>query len=513
MDDSLQSLNHDAFWHIAKHLTDARDVLHLALTSKGMWANLSNELYQVEVINMEKEEKEIGAHYYTTPAIHIAIREGRVRVVDSLIKAAMKHWPGYLDVKGNPGLTPVHFAASKGNTAIVQKLHNAGCDINADVLLATGKCQIFNHRHNLRDLSGLGDHRLGHTPYGEEKVDSLSLAIMFKQPNTVQYLLDKMDLRRPHSPSRDRISPLHAAALVGDVNLVEHFLSLGFPQETFRQISGATFQETALHYAAAGRYDNTQVLRMLLDRGANLRSVAMGSQTALEAAFTNAQWPVNFEFLLHHSIQNNNIHAVDWQRTLKRAVRCNGLLPVIKTIIEETDIISERMQKRVLLDLIKGSPIPSNDSFMFLIGMLFPPGQNHQGYLLPWEGCNINAPYYPTWIAETILQAILAAPKFELRCFQAVLQYRDCDLEASDVKGRTAMQYAVYHHHYDAGLMLLERGSEWKLLTINEKLAMSNWLRKQRNPENRPRYWAARLKKDVEDSRRKLRKEGVERRL
>ncbi|KAK8034729.1 hypothetical protein PG993_009724 [Apiospora rasikravindrae] len=384
-----------------------------------------------------------------------------------------------------------------------------GCVLNAEVELKTSCYDLFKDRPNLPSLSQLWSHQLAHAPIRVEKVDALSLAIIHNQPDTICYLLDEMDLQRLHLPNRAPINPLHIAALVGDTQTVEFLLDLNCPLETSREVDDdITVRETALHWAAAGHQDNTQVLKVLLARGASLNATAMNGKTALEVALLNSQGPANAQFLLNYSIKHEQLHAV---MTFRWAAKSDRMLPAIRTMVEDTNIVSHEQLKNVLLGLAKHCyPDQWGNSLLYLIEKVFSPCLQHSGYLLPWDECNADVPNHSLWVPETALQMIISSSHFDRTHFQHFLQSRDWYLEAPDVKGRTAFEYAIYHRKYDAAVMLLESRAECKFHTSHELLAMAEWLRKWRNTENKHRYWAARLEQTVKHMERKVREEATE---
>ncbi|KAK7967029.1 uncharacterized protein PG986_001306 [Apiospora aurea] len=275
---------------------------------------------------------------------------------------------------------------------------------------------------------------------------------------------------------------LHVAALVGDVKLVEALLDLGFLQKTSRLVVLTRRQETALHYDAAHPGDNTTVLELLLARGARLGAEALSGKAvlkfglnALEVAVWNQHSPANAKFLLRYAVQNNRLEATNWQEMIDRKLYWDHMSPAELAVVESMDLVSEEQMKSSLLRMVNKNPEDDLPTVMFL----------------PWDECDINEPYH-YWAPETILQAILSANKTQ-HYFKTLLQYRDWDLEASDVKGRTALTYAIYYRRYEAAHMLMERNAVWKFRSCTEKLAMAAWLRENPQAEGRCLSWAARL--------------------
>ncbi|KAK7935454.1 hypothetical protein PG985_000949 [Apiospora marii] len=474
-------------------MTSARDILNLGLVSSSVWKVVRTELYRVEVIQTREEENadvdasnvsapeatplqqqqalDARLHHSRMPAIHFSIREGHNSTTDALIQAAKNHWPEYLDAVWGSGMTPLHLAAATGNTEVVKALHMGGCVLNAEVYLPTGRAQILDGAPNLPELSRLYRYQLLHSPYWREQVDSLSLAIIHKRPATTEYLLEHMDLQRPSLPNDEPISPLFVAALVGDDKMVEILLSLNYPLEGSRLVDNVARQETALHYAAA-------------------------------------------HFLLDYSIQTNDLQVSDWDFTFDWALSHSHMRPPLQALVDNTEVSSEESMQSVLRHLISTYHYDEDikPRSMFLINNLFPVGSKHRGYTIPWDECNINAPYYPMEDPETVLQQAISTPAYTQKLLQDLLECRDWDLEATDVKGRTAFDYAIFHRVYDAALMLMERNAEWKFRTSAEKEAMARWLRKQPNTGGKPFHWAARLEQSVKDFRLKLREEAAARR-
>lgn len=369
MASSHQVLDNDVLWHAAKDLTSARDSLSIGLASSSIWNVIRTELYRAATTLEQQQALDTRLHHSRMPAIHFSIRNGYNSTTESLMQAAKTHWPGYLDVVWGPGLTPLHLAAATGNTEVVKDLHMEGCVLNAEVYLPTGRTQIFDKGPNLPELSRLYRYQLLHSPYWWEQVDSLNLAIIHKQPDIAQYLLNHMDLQRPSLPNDEPLSPLHVAALVGDAKMVETLLSLNYPLETTRLVDNATRQETALHYAAAHQGDNTTVLSLLLASGASLATTAMSSTTALETAFRNPTSPANARFLLDYSIQTDDLQISDWDSTIRWALDDSHMLPPLQALMNNPVVSSESMQS-ILRHLISQHRYDEDtkSKIMFLTG-------------------------------------------------------------------------------------------------------------------------------------------------
>ena len=174
-------------------------------------------------------------------ALHIAVSNGRVNVVEVLIDAGAD-----IEAKDVKGLTPLHYACDAGKLEIVQMLVEAGADVRvAD----------------------------------NEGETCLNRAANDGRTETVRYLasLREADVIRQGFQNR---TALHTAVSSGHVNVVEVLIDAGADIEA-KNVNGRTL----LHYACdAGKLE---IVQMLVEAGADVRVADNNGHTCLMLAGAN----------------------------------------------------------------------------------------------------------------------------------------------------------------------------------------------------------------------------------
>ncbi|KAK8034730.1 hypothetical protein PG993_009725 [Apiospora rasikravindrae] len=499
-----QALTDDVLWHVSSYLTSTRDILNLGLTKHAIWSLVQPDLYATEVIQTRNSRGPMQMRY---PAIHEAIQSNLKTTIERLISAAIRHWPEYLNTPNACGLRPVHLAASRGNVPLLERFRQQGCSFDAEVALDPFGADLFtNHsRINLPAFDTLCAWKLGNHPYRTEHIDALGLSIVHGHRNATEYLSNHIDESRLTSSNRTSVSPLQIAALLGDVGGVRKWLERGCPPVTTRYRQGLNRQtivgtESALHYAATRRSDNSQVLACLLAHGADLNTRAMSIYTALDVALRNTRGGFkNAEFLVDYSIKHNQIPAGHWGDTLADAAIDDRMLPAVRSLITQTQAVTQDQLMQVLLNLtrcMKGNP---QKIFDLIMDVVFGPSPTPHGSLIPWNQCREKGPYR-LWFPETVLQGLQMALWSDETHFERVLQWREWNINARDIKGRTAFVYAVHFRRYAAAFALLERGADWTDPGLEDLSGLARWLRARTNKGgDRSRYghWAGILERAV----------------
>ncbi|MBN2072161.1 MAG: ankyrin repeat domain-containing protein [Candidatus Krumholzibacteriota bacterium] len=190
--------------------------------------------------------------------IHAAIEAGDA----ARVKEILRNVPEAVNERADNTFRelPIHFAATVGNIEIARILLDAGADVDAgdsDNSTALGIAAMRKHHEMVRFLLEQGadvNHR-------DRKADTpLSFACYRGNDEMVQILIDSgadLYFRNPHGETM-----LHYACQRGLPALAAHIVANGTDLET-QSINGGT----PLAYAAGS--DNTEIVRMLLENGAN----------------------------------------------------------------------------------------------------------------------------------------------------------------------------------------------------------------------------------------------------
>jgi ankyrin repeat protein len=229
--------------------------------------------------------KQPSATLGETP-LHIAVRSGRGDVVSLLLDHGAEinaHEAGYQDVAG---MTPLHAAASRGDVELVKLLLDRGAAIDSEDSEGTTPLHLALVHHDVVELLVTrGAKVTGANRQGRSVVDccwqctpqtvqlladrgapiSIMQAIKFGQQDRARKLIDDVPAQiNVESPDHPGDTPLLAAAEAGDVELVRLLLDRG------ADINHVTKWGRSALVAAAERGHVTTV-RLLLTRGATIR--------------------------------------------------------------------------------------------------------------------------------------------------------------------------------------------------------------------------------------------------
>jgi ankyrin repeat protein len=259
-------------------------------------ATSRNHTDGVRVLLRGKVEVDAAGRDGTTP-LHLAAGAGNLEIVRLLVEAGAS-----LDPKNDDGRTPVELAVRADHLEVVRYLAKRNCSVR-DVLVAAaaGRVDLLDWLLRIDVIGRQATTRSGQTP--------LHLAAWTDQAQIVEALLAKeADLE---ARNEDWLTPLHVAALAGSAEAARQLIRCG---ARVNAVSGRgeeplhlaaqnghvkvaavlldakadwdarlpRMEQTPLHVAAAAGW--TEMVDLLLRRGANLESVDHFKQTALHVA-------------------------------------------------------------------------------------------------------------------------------------------------------------------------------------------------------------------------------------
>lgn len=204
--------------------------------------------------------------------LHLAAEEGYEELVRALLEKGAP-----IEVTTKRGWTPLHAAASNGHTGTVQLLLNKGANIDAKAVGGwTPLHSAVQHGHEsaVRELLERGAKM---TPTSDGWLP-LHTAAQFGQVAIAQLLL----ARGADVMMRDKESktPLHLAATYGHQDIITLLLDKG--ASISETVVGSN--STALHMASRNERENENVVRLLLERGADPKAVETDGSTPLHSA-------------------------------------------------------------------------------------------------------------------------------------------------------------------------------------------------------------------------------------
>lgn len=227
-----------------------------------------------------------------TTALHWAVRQNDAALVDALIKAGA-------DVKAATryGVTPIHLAATNGNAAIIRRLLDAGVDVNAAnpggetaLMTATRTGKLDAMTVLLDRGANVNAHDAGHAQ------TALMWAVIEKHADAAKLLLDRganINMSTIVTNTPGEYVPAKPAAASGT----------GIIRQ--RALPTPNGGMTALLFAV--RDGNAEMVRLLLDRGANIDQASGNHTTPLIIALLNGQTGIAAELVAHGA----DVNALD----------------------------------------------------------------------------------------------------------------------------------------------------------------------------------------------------------
>lgn len=241
--------------------------------------------------------------------LHAAVESGDISRVVKLLEVSTD-----INVKNEQGFTPLHVAAIRGNSEIVECLLERGADVHglADVESEDYWDDQFSD-YDLPRVIGTPLHeaaRYGHAQvvnlllsrgaainFGDSSCCSaLLVAIVVGHPDVVavlikhgadltlpagghDYCFDVDDAEGNNMPVN---APIQVAAYLGRLEIVKQLLKAGVPVNT-----EANNGWTALHAAICG--GKIEVAKLLIENGANINQVTVGDKTGLDIATSGSE--------------------------------------------------------------------------------------------------------------------------------------------------------------------------------------------------------------------------------
>ncbi len=231
-----------------------------------------------------------------------------------------------LEKVNNAGFSALSYAISARNVSLVRELLSK---FRGDSLTTT-ELTLAIARKCYECLSALLEWGAGrdvenvHTN-SERVVDPVVMAVETKDVEALKILASHGMLEREHNGNVGP-SALHLAAVRGDLNIVRILLGLGVPVNARRERDG----RTPLVAAVAAR-SRPELLRLLLENGADSNSVDSNRETALLVAARSGDLEATRMLLSHRA--NPDINDRFGQTPLILAVR-NGKAEIVGALLD-----------------------------------------------------------------------------------------------------------------------------------------------------------------------------------
>ena len=267
-----QKLPGDIFFIVATYLKRPRDIYHLLLCSREMYLCLRTQLLKTDV---GFDKTSIGKHTQRgcTSALVWSIERGVTENIIPLIKKAwMTRNKDYLNgmsyrSKRIKSISPLHAAVLKGDLKTVKLLVRSGCDLN---IMYIGPPALFL-------TCSHGAHYDCRRPNNQCK-SAVTMAIEGNHMRITSFLLRQRGIRLDHG-----VTALHAAVLAQQPRVVQRLLDMG--QNPNRYTANQHLQNfTALQLAVSVGDDNSEIIEMLCEAGANMEVIDQRHRTPLRWA-------------------------------------------------------------------------------------------------------------------------------------------------------------------------------------------------------------------------------------
>ncbi|HUK82088.1 MAG TPA: ankyrin repeat domain-containing protein [Verrucomicrobiae bacterium] len=233
-------------------------------------------------------------------------RDGRVDEVKALIHEGAK-----VDARDDSLATPLILATRTGQVEIVRTLLKAGADVNATNASGSAALMVAARRGDVPLVHVLLDAKANVRTKDELGITALHFAAREGKVEVMELLLAA---GADASVSDDHFlgTPLHHAAIGGNADTVRCLLRHGCPVN-LRDSRGAT----PLHSAAIGRNADTNVIKVLLEAGADINAAhaADGSTPLMWAA--DSEHPAVLEFLIQSHADLNKTDSVGWTALMR----------------------------------------------------------------------------------------------------------------------------------------------------------------------------------------------------
>ncbi|CAJ2512537.1 Uu.00g055520.m01.CDS01 [Anthostomella pinea] len=437
--DGDQKLSDDVLAYLGEFLLDRPShVYALARVNKRVWGALKRQLFVADVHFTKEREKTVEADINEgddaatvkrseydarlplpdpPTALHWSIANGETTSAELAIDAASTIWLGYLDVKDMWDQSPIYLVAETGMLQILEKLIAGGACIEAVTTRADG-----THPAHVTPLTKAG-----------------ASAVM---PLKCRFIVSERHPKPAEYEGWDVASPLCIAALRGSFAMVKLLLDAGEnPTEDYDPI----FHCTPLHLAA--QVNSVHIIELLVSHGAVVDQYDWSDLTAVYRATEHSNLG-SADRLLDYGANGTNC-SEDGISALDHTVQSDKMLSITEKMHAQCEDASSEEISNAFRKACY-SPIKSMRTIIFLLdhGVHLPSSTLHD--LVSFEY------YHPE-----VLKRVLATGR--------------ANLDARDIDGLTAFEFALIHRRSDAVNMLLEAGARTQDLPVIIQYGLMMW--------------------------------------
>ncbi|OAA59296.1 Ankyrin repeat-containing domain protein [Cordyceps fumosorosea ARSEF 2679] len=220
-------------------------------------------------------------------ALHVGSLAGRLDVVRSLLKQSVEpddgnslqsHATSEVDARAKNDWTPIHFAAAAGFADIVQVLIDFGADISATDDLGNTPSHFAAVRGQADVIRILGKHGSRFSVHNNDGYSPLDFASRQGHVNVVEAILEQeLSAADIDQVSGDNITSMHAACIMGHVEIVKLLLQAGADPENQHDPDSNPIIAACIN-------GHSELVQLLLAAGADLGVTNSAKQTPLHVA-------------------------------------------------------------------------------------------------------------------------------------------------------------------------------------------------------------------------------------
>ncbi len=303
--------------------------------TEAMWAAITeddNRNIEIDIKALKaaiEAEADVNSYgYYGRTPLHYAASHGNTKVIAALLSAKAD-----INTRDINGITPLYRAAEYGNTKAIAALLKAGADIHAtdNIFVNTPLHEAAQNEHT-RAIVTLLEAGADIHATNKDGTTPLHYAARTGKTRTIAALLQaRADV---NSKDNDGSTPLHYAAITGKTRAITALLKAG-DDVNAKDNDGST----PLHCAAA--HGNTKAIDTLLEAGADVNAKDNDGITPLHDAAVNGEMKVMAKLLVngagvseHRLVFNDNgqqIETTEIARVRDLFARANRQLSLVKS--------------------------------------------------------------------------------------------------------------------------------------------------------------------------------------
>ncbi|MDN5247985.1 MAG: ankyrin repeat domain-containing protein [Wolbachia endosymbiont of Tyrophagus putrescentiae] len=273
----------------------SEDILSVSTQSKAVVVN--ENVSSIKTTTENKADINLVSKEDKLAPLHLAAGSGSTSVVKLLIEKGAK-----VNLQNKNGRTPLHLAAGSGGTSVVKLLIEKEAKVNLQDKNGRTPLHLAARSGNTSVVELLIEKRAGVNPQDQDRRTPLHLASRYDHMDVVDVLVR----RNANSMLIDKRgkTPRDLTTSEGIREFLRSAEKVQLLQQDVHYIADGN-QMTSLHLAS--RYGHIDVVRTLINNGANIEARSGNQYTPLHLAVTGSHLPI-VDLLIENGA---NVNAVD----------------------------------------------------------------------------------------------------------------------------------------------------------------------------------------------------------